>query len=1306
LDTDEDGNIINDDSGHPVRLDRLTGQIEYAAEDDYKDRFTIPLKANPYIPTAAAESDCQYVMLGFHLVCYAGAGVQSLLYGLAEIPPFLLHVLKTDAYYGVRLVHWSTEQFANLYNAWFKEDPAAYDQLIAEAKLVSNSLVLASVITANQQEAMVVSAVDELAAVAKDYENGNYKKISGRTAYALGANIDSFVTFGMVKSLAMKMQRARYTAGADKVSNLTKAVEEGVKKASIKADMGSVNQRVNEAAARGDSIMTADVLKPNDPLSYGIIEKYGGVARDTTQIIEDIATKYKANLAFRSRGAAAISKIRDGLAYWKTMAIKLKNTNSTDVKHLGYPESALDTVIFVEPPVKVPASIDKSVKNWSNDIKFTKVLDDWMTANGFQKPNGLQTLDEALHANRKSEIGDFSIDQKMDEYLEVRERARMRTEEWEQYSQADKFGTLDKPGAFVTDGLPMGFGYKANGLPGILDKIPFVRGERRPFRMQAGAWVNDASGAAKFVNETKDGRKIFSVEIDGPNGYRPFSGDIDFLHILDETGAIIKDPVRRFFIYWELAKKVGMQHGESFTFALSKTSRARYLNDHVLGATGSETLMSIFPNRIKRAAYYVRHRVVIDDLGNGIQHYDLGEHFVPITSVGQTLRTAEDVLKAILDPSTNWERFVDFFAKYSEWLVPLRVISSEVDGVNDEDVATEFSGSPDNEDAQLIQPHNGELRQLSRGSEGARAAMQSKASTYKLVWSPISIEQAKDNQGIINSLPYTALSAPAQPGDSSFEYMTLDDLGVPETSPFLSPGQFIVINPTAENQELVEIISINPLVLKNPLVYEHKIAELVAVVPSRFLPRPDEIDSDNDGVPDVDDAFPNDASEQYDFDKDGIGDNADPDNDNDGFSNEDELKYNSDPYDPLDTPLEHRPETPTLSSVTLDKLAAFSRVYLVLSMFSDPDEAGAETALDIELSGPLGDDTTGIVFVGHVLSKDPLEFPRALLDINSEYSIRARYLDASGQYSEYSNALSFSTAITDPDDADANGIEDLAEVSQDFDLNNNDINDADESIMLFVDAVTNTAMSLATSAGSVTRLSTMDIYELRETPNEVFPQGLVAFRIDNLEPGEEVLASLYLSSEPDEGITWLEYQNNTADNFGIVNFSANTNINSKVVELSLIDGGPGDLDGVANGRIVVSGGLAKATPSTPIGGSNGGSGSSSCFVATAVFGPLARETYTLRAFRDQYLLPTKAGKQFVEWYYRHSPAWVKWSEDQILLRDGVKFVLQPVAELAALATGRKAEMPWPQVVLILLLSVFIYERKRIMERSKPSTRTP
>ncbi|MDO6617638.1 hypothetical protein [Shewanella sp. 6_MG-2023] len=55
-------------------------------------------------------------------------------------------------------------------------------------------------------------------------------------------------------------------------------------------------------------------------------------------------------------------------------------------------------------------------------------------------------------------------------------------------------------------------------------------------------------------------------------------------------------------------------------------------------------------------------------------------------------------------------------------------------------------------------------------------------------------------------------------------------------------------------------------------------------------------DSDADGIADLADAFPYDASEYMDFDFDGIGDNADLDDDNDGFDDVYELSNGSSPW--------------------------------------------------------------------------------------------------------------------------------------------------------------------------------------------------------------------------------------------------------------------------------------------------------------------------------------------------------------------------------------------------------------------------
>ena len=63
-------------------------------------------------------------------------------------------------------------------------------------------------------------------------------------------------------------------------------------------------------------------------------------------------------------------------------------------------------------------------------------------------------------------------------------------------------------------------------------------------------------------------------------------------------------------------------------------------------------------------------------------------------------------------------------------------------------------------------------------------------------------------------------------------------------------------------------------------------------------------DDDGDGVPDAQDAFPLNRNESRDTDGDGIGDNADPDDDGDRISDADELRVGLDPLDPADADLD------------------------------------------------------------------------------------------------------------------------------------------------------------------------------------------------------------------------------------------------------------------------------------------------------------------------------------------------------------------------------------------------------------------
>ena len=57
-------------------------------------------------------------------------------------------------------------------------------------------------------------------------------------------------------------------------------------------------------------------------------------------------------------------------------------------------------------------------------------------------------------------------------------------------------------------------------------------------------------------------------------------------------------------------------------------------------------------------------------------------------------------------------------------------------------------------------------------------------------------------------------------------------------------------------------------------------------------------DDDNDGVVDLNDAFPTDPTESNDYDGDGLGDSADPDDDNDGLSDIAEHSLGTDSLNP------------------------------------------------------------------------------------------------------------------------------------------------------------------------------------------------------------------------------------------------------------------------------------------------------------------------------------------------------------------------------------------------------------------------
>jgi len=106
---------------------------------------------------------------------------------------------------------------------------------------------------------------------------------------------------------------------------------------------------------------------------------------------------------------------------------------------------------------------------------------------------------------------------------------------------------------------------------------------------------------------------------------------------------------------------------------------------------------------------------------------------------------------------------------------------------------------------------------------------------------------------------------------------------------------------------------------------------------------PSLVDTDNDGVPDVLDAFPNDPNESVDTDGDGLGNNADTDDDNDGVLDADDLFPLADTEAPVFTELTPLivEATGVMTDVTLEAPVA-------------TDNTGDEPSVVSDLVGALG----------------------------------------------------------------------------------------------------------------------------------------------------------------------------------------------------------------------------------------------------------------------------------------------------------------------------------------------------------------
>lgn len=80
---------------------------------------------------------------------------------------------------------------------------------------------------------------------------------------------------------------------------------------------------------------------------------------------------------------------------------------------------------------------------------------------------------------------------------------------------------------------------------------------------------------------------------------------------------------------------------------------------------------------------------------------------------------------------------------------------------------------------------------------------------------------------------------------------------------------------------------------------------------------------------------------------------------------------------------------------------------------------------------------------------------------------------------------------------------------------------------------------------------------------------------------------------------------------------------------------------------------------------DGGGGSSGCFIATAAYGtPMAAEIQSLRNVRDVYLIDMVLGAAFVDTYYRISPPIARMVAEYPVLKTSLRFILAPLVAVS------------------------------------------
>ena len=345
-----------------------------------------------------------------------------------------------------------------------------------------------------------------------------------------------------------------------------------------------------------------------------------------------------------------------------------------------------------------------------------------------------------------------------------------------------------------------------------------------------------------------------------------------------------------------------------------------------------------------------------------------------------------------------------------------------------------------------------------------------------------------------------------------------------------------------------------------------------------------DLDDDNDGMPDA---------WEIEYGLDPFVDDADMDADGDGVTNLEEYKMLTDPTNSPDN--NRAPDAPVIdTSVQADPVSLTP--VLVSGAFSDTDgddhaRSRWQVSTESDFSMLTLDNTSETQLTSFAVGE-------LFLDVDSQYYWRVRHIDSRDGISDWSETGSFTTIPADlSDDVDVNGIPDFLEVDDSVDINEDGTPDSLEDDIMTLHSVEGEAIfGVETVSEGATLIAVASIPTDDLTDQSVtMGFGLVGFKLFLDEGVTTASVTIHFSNAIDGDGKLYKYITDTGwEEFINADFSPD----GKSVTLTLEDGGWGDDDGVKNGVIVDPTGIETTSFSDtiPIGdiGSDGGGGG--CFI--------------------------------------------------------------------------------------------------------------